>query len=104
MLIRKIASLRAVKFYTQLNFSILQTDNDFRSYVENNYGPVFHPIGTAAMLRITRKNLKVYGVQGVRVAGKHYIIELLPCWPSESDVLIIVFSLCFPWQMLLSYR
>ena len=53
----------------------MQTNNDFLSYVENNYRPVFHPIGTAAMLPrslggVVDSNLKVYGTQGVRVVGK----------------------------------
>jgi choline dehydrogenase len=53
MLVRKIASLPAVKYLYSAELlpgPTVQTDNDFRTYVENNYRPVFHPIGTAAML------------------------------------------------------
>ena len=53
----------------------MQTDKDFRTFVESNYAPVFHPIGSASMLPrsfggVVDSNLRVYGVQGVRVVGK----------------------------------
>jgi choline dehydrogenase len=78
MLVRQIASTPAVKsLYSAeiLPGSTVQTDNDFHTFVESNYSPVFHPIGTAAMLPralggVVDSNLRVYGVEGVRVAGK----------------------------------
>ena len=78
MLVRQIASTLAAKFlYSSelLPGPTVQTDNDFRTFVESNYVPVFHPIGTAAMLPrsfrgVVDWNLRVYGVQGVRVVGK----------------------------------
>ena len=78
MLVRQIASTPAAKsLYSSelLPGPTVQTDNDFRTFVESNYVPVFHPIGTAAMLPrsfggVVDSNLRVYGVQGVRVVGK----------------------------------
>ena len=78
MLVRQIASVPAAKaLYSAelLPGPIVQTDNDFLTFVENNYVPVFHPIGTASMLPqslggVVDPNLRVYGVQGVRVVGK----------------------------------
>ena len=82
MLVRQIASESqpaAKSLYSAelLPGPTVQTDNDFLTFVENNYAPVFHPIGTAAMLPkslggVVDSNLRVYGVQGVRVAGKHF--------------------------------
>ena len=93
MLVRQIASLPAVKsLYSAelLPGPTVQTDNDFLTFVENNYLPVFHPIGTAAMLPeslggVVDSNLRVYGVEGVRVVGKLFYnrVLLLPCWHSE---------------------
>ena len=78
MLVRKIASTPAAKSLYSVELqpgSTVQTDDDFRTFVESNYMPVFHPIGTAPMLPrslggVVDSNLKVYGVQGVRVVGK----------------------------------
>ena len=78
MLVRQIASVPAVKslYSTEVTpGSTVQTDNDFLNFVENNYAPVFHPIGSASMLPksfggVVDSNLTVYGVQGVRVVGK----------------------------------
>ena len=53
MLVRQIASTPAAKSLFSSEFvpgPTVQTDNDFLAFVENNYAPVFHPIGTAAML------------------------------------------------------
>ena len=85
MLVRQIASLPAVKSLFSAELlpgPTVQTDNDFRTFVKNNYVPVLHPIGTAAMLPrslggVVDSNLRVYGVQGVRIAGKLFSIELL---------------------------
>jgi len=81
MLVRQIASIPAAKsLYSAelLPGPTVQTDNDFRTFVENNYSPVFHPIGTAAMLPrslggVVDSNLSVYGVQGVRVVDASII-------------------------------
>ena len=84
MLVRQIASTPAAKsLYSAelLPGPTVQTDNDFLTFVENNYAPVFHPIGTAAMLPeslggVVDSNLRVYGVQGVRVVGKLFYIRV----------------------------
>jgi choline dehydrogenase len=78
MLVRQIASVPAAKSLYSAELApgpTVQTENDFLTFVENNYVPVFHPIGTASMLPkslggVVDPNLKVYGVQGVRVVGK----------------------------------
>ena len=78
MLVRQIASMPAAKALYSAELvprPIVQTDNDFHTFVESAYVPVFHPIGSAAMLPrsfggVVDSNLRVYGVQGVRVAGK----------------------------------
>ena len=78
MLVRQIASIPTAKsLYSAelLPGSTVQTDDDFRTFVASNYTPVLHPIGTAAMLPkslggVVDPNLRVYGVQGVRVVGK----------------------------------
>lgn len=109
MLVRRIASVPAAKSLYSAELipgPTVQTDNDFLAFVENTYVPVFHPIGTAAMLPkslggVVDSNLRVYGVQGVRVAGKLFYNRV-------TTVLALryidhcVFSLCSPWQMLLS--
>ncbi|KAK1229363.1 hypothetical protein PQX77_007584 [Marasmius sp. AFHP31] len=48
-------------------------DEKLREYIKNNLNVVFHPVGTAAMLPrelggVVDKDLKVYGVDGLRVA------------------------------------
>ena len=83
MLVRQIASVPAAKSLYSTEVvpgSTVQTDNDFLTFVENNYLPVFHPIGTAAMLPksfggVVDSKLRVYGVQGVRVVGKLFYIR-----------------------------
>ena len=82
MLVRQIASTLAAKsLYSAelLPGPTVQTDNDFLSFVESNYLPVLHPIGTAPMLPrsfggVVDSNLSVYGVQGVRVVGKLFLL------------------------------
>lgn len=77
MLIRQIASTPAAKSLYSAELvpgSTVQTENDFRTFVENSYGPVFHPIGSAPMLPqslggVVDSRLRVYGVEGVRVVG-----------------------------------
>lgn len=53
----------------------VQSDDQWPAYVRDNYHPVLHPIGTAAMLPrelggVVDASLRVYGVQGVRVVGE----------------------------------
>ena len=80
-LVRQIASMPVAKsLYSAelLPGSTVQTDNDFRNFVESNYSAVLHPIGTASMLPkslggVVDSNLRVYGVQGVRVVGKLFL-------------------------------
>ena len=80
MLLRQIASTPAAKSLSSVEIlpgSTVQTEKDFRTFVESNYAPVFHPIGTAAMLPrslggVVDSNLRVYGVEGVRVVGKSF--------------------------------
>ena len=75
---RQIASTPAAKsLYSAevLPGPTVGTESDFRTFVESSYNPVFHPIGTAAMLPrplggVVDSKLRVYGVQGVRVVGK----------------------------------
>ena len=82
MLVRQIASTSAAKsLYSAelLPGPTVQTSNDFLSFVESNYLPVLHPIGTAPMLPrsfggVVDSNLSVYGVQGVRVVGKLFLL------------------------------
>ena len=108
MLVRQIASMPAAKslYSTELlPGSTVQTDDDFLTFVENNYAPVFHPIGTTAMLPkslggVVDSKLRVYGVQGVRVVGKLFYNRVTTVL--HSDVLTIASFLCPPWQMLLS--
>ena len=77
-LVRQIASTSGAKsLYSAelLPGPTVQTDNDFLGFVESTYVPVFHPIGSAPMLPrsfggVVDSNLRVYGVQGVRVVGK----------------------------------
>ena len=78
MLVRQIVSQPAAKSLFSAELlpgSTVQTDKDFFAFVESKYEPVFHPIGTAAMLPkslggVVDSKLRVYGVQGVRVVGK----------------------------------
>lgn len=102
MLVRKIASTPAAKSLYSVELqpgSTVQTDDDFRTFVESNYMPVFHPIGTAAMLPrsmggVVDPNLKVYGVQGVRVVGKLF-------YNLVTTMALALIYVCSPWQMLL---
>lgn len=92
MLVRQIASTQAVKslYSTELlPGSTIQTEDDFRSFVESTYTGVFHPLGTAAMLPrslggVVDSNLRVYGVEGVRVVDASIIPFQLSAHPSST--------------------
>ncbi|KAF8998505.1 hypothetical protein BDQ17DRAFT_1361893 [Cyathus striatus] len=76
MVLRRIWSPPAVKQFTSTEIlpgAGVQTEEDFANFVTNNYIPITHPIGSLAMLPqdmggSVDSNLRVYGVQGVRVA------------------------------------
>lgn len=95
-LLRQIASTQAAKSLYSVELlpgSTVQTENDFGTFVTNSYGPVFHPIGTAPMLPrslggVVDSNLRVYGVQGVRVVGELFISG----YYHHDGVLTIIFS------------
>lgn len=95
MLVREIASTPAAKSLYSVEVvpgPSVQGEDDFRAFVESSYVPVFHPIGTAAMLPrslggVVDPKLRVYGVEGVRVVGKLFynlatimtVTFVLPC-------------------------
>lgn len=60
----------------------LVTDSDYEQYIRTNASTVFHPVGTASMSPIGAKwgvvdpNLKVKGVEGLRIVDASVIVSL----------------------------
>ena len=98
MLLRQIASTPAAKSIYSAEVApgpTVQTDNDFRTFVESNYRASVHLIGTAAMLPkslggVVDSKLRVYGVQGVRVVGKLFYAS----GPSDVVTICVLYVLC----------
>ncbi|TFK33633.1 hypothetical protein BDQ12DRAFT_690833 [Crucibulum laeve] len=76
MLVRRIANVPSLKSLYSVELlpgSSVESEEDFTKYVHDNYVTVTHEIGTASMLPramggTVDSQLRVYGVQGVRVA------------------------------------
>ncbi|KAF8915730.1 alcohol oxidase [Mucidula mucida] len=70
---RKIASTKALAEITVGEVAPGTSNTDLREYAKSNFSPVFHPIGTAAMLPkefggVVDEHLRVYGTANLRVA------------------------------------
>ncbi len=69
---RKIASTKALAEITVGEVAPGTSNTDLREYAKSNFSPVFHPIGTAAMLPkefggVVDEHLRVYGTANLRV-------------------------------------
>lgn len=72
---RKVASTTAMQSIVAKEVSPgpeVESDEDLKSFIRRNLNPVYHPIGTAAMLPqeiggVVDGELKVYGVDNLRI-------------------------------------
>ncbi|EJC99664.1 alcohol oxidase [Fomitiporia mediterranea MF3/22] len=64
--------------------NVLKDENKLREFIKDTCGPVFHPVGTAAMLPredggVVDKDLKVYGTSNLRVIDMSIMPLELSC-------------------------
>ena len=87
------ASLAAISPSELVPGANVTSDADLQSFVRQNVGTTFHPVGSCALAPLNEggcvdNQLRVYGVQGLRIADAS-IMPLLPATHTQSTVYAI---------------
>lgn len=98
---------------------VIEDEEKLRQYVKENCGPVFHPVGTAAMLPredggVVDSELRVYGTNNLRVVSSGPCFYLLGwlnsiyctgrCFCSSNGIWSCTFLVVYLWIYLYAIR
>jgi choline dehydrogenase-like flavoprotein len=85
-----IASQPALRRACKSDFAVPESDSDadILDFVQRSARTIFHPVGTCAMGAVVDEELRVYGVEGLRVADAS-VMPTIPRGNTNAPVIMI---------------